>query len=124
MNNLKPNIEEFELRGITQETTVKILNYQGASRLPKPDEISPKILQDGEEVLTKPQCDPFNLSIKLSTFPDECKIHLRLIPNIRGNFTEKAIHVQTQEYLDINDLLYKFQSSLRKKFQPIFDLFN
>ena len=47
----------------------------------------------------------------------------RLIPKIRGSFAEIAVHVQTQEYHS-NDLLYKFHSSLRKKFQPIFELFN
>ena len=38
------------------------------------DEISPKFLKDGADVLAKPICDIINLSIKLSTFPDKCKI--------------------------------------------------
>ena len=29
---------------------------------------------------------------------------------------EKAIHIQTQEYLGKNDLIYKFQSGFRKTF--------
>ena len=43
------------------------------------DEISPKFLKDDAEVLTKPICDIINLSIKLSTFRDKCKI-AKLIP--------------------------------------------
>ena len=46
------------------------------------DEISPKFLKDDAEVLTKPICDIINLSIKLSTFRDKCKI-ARLIPHLQ-----------------------------------------
>ena len=92
------------------------------------DEISPTFLKDGAEVLTKPICDIINLSIKLSTFPDKFKI-AKLIPlfkkgsntdpkNYRpisllpllSKLIEKAIHTQTQKYLDKHSLLYKFQS--------------
>ena len=70
----------------------------------------------------------------MSTFPDKCKI-AKLIPlfkkglktypkNYRpisllpllSKLIEKAIHIQTQEYLDKNSLLYKFQSGFRKIF--------
>ena len=43
------------------------------------DEISSTFLEDGAEVWTKPICDTINLSIKLSIFPDKCKI-AKLIP--------------------------------------------
>ena len=98
------------------------------------DEISPRFLKDGTEVLAKPICDIIILSIKLSTFPDKCKI-AKLTPlfkkgsktdpkNYRpislllliSKLIEKAIHIQTQEYLDKNGLIYKFQSGSRKIF--------
>lgn len=50
------------------------MHCQGGSKLSRPDETSSKTLQDGVGVLTKPQCDPFNLSIKLSVFLDKYKI--------------------------------------------------
>ena len=97
------------------------------------DEISSTFLEDGAEVWTKPICDTINLSIKLSAFPDKCKI-AKLIPlfktglkldskNCRpisqlpllSKLIEKVIHTQAQEYLDKRSLLYKFQSGLRKK---------
>ena len=104
------------------------------SEAPGRNEISPRFLKDGAEVLAKPICDIINLSIKLSTFPDKCKI-AKLTPlfkkgsktdpkNYRpislllliSKLIEKAIHIQPQEYLDKNGLICKFQSGFRKKF--------
>ena len=97
------------------------------------DEISSTFLKDGVEVWTKPICDTINLSIKLSIFPDKCKIAellplfktwLKLDPkncrpisllHLLSKLIEKAIHTQAQEYLDKRSLLHKFQSGLRKK---------
>ena len=97
------------------------------------DKISSTFLKDGAEVWTKPICDTINLSIKLSIFPDKCKI-AKLIPlfktwlkldskncrpisllHLLSKLIEKAIHTQAQEYLDKRSLLHKFQSGLRKK---------
>ena len=91
------------------------------------DEISSKCLRDGAEVLAKPICDIISLSIKLSSSPDKCEI-AKLIPlSIKGLKTdayncrsisllpllskliEKAIHTQTQQYLDKHSLIYKFR---------------
>ena len=74
------------------------------------------------------------MSIKLSTFPDKCKIAkltplfkkgsktdpknyrpISLFPLI-SKLIEKAIHIQTQDYQDRNGLIYKFQSGFRKIF--------
>ena len=98
------------------------------------DEISRRFLKDGAEVLAKPICDIINLSIKPSTFPDKCKIAkltplfkkgsktdsknyrpISLLPLI-SKLIKKAIHIQTQQYLDKNGLIYKFQSDFRKIF--------
>ena len=75
------------------------------------DEIFPSFLKDDTEVLAKPICDIINLSIKLSTFPDKCKIAklaplfkkrsktdpknyrpISLLPRI-SKLIEKAIHI-------------------------------
>ena len=71
---LNPNLEKFELVCITEETIKKLLCCLDVSKGPGMDEISPRFLKDGTEVLAKPICDIIILSIKLSTFPDKCKI--------------------------------------------------
>ena len=40
---------------------------------------------------------------------------ISLLP-LLSNLIEKAIHIQTQQYLDKHGLLYKLQSGFRKKF--------
>ena len=131
---LKPNTEKFEFLCITEDITKKLLCCLDVSKAPGIDQIPSRFLKDGAEILAKPISDIVNLSIKLSTFPDKCKI-AKLIPlfkkgsktdpkNYRpisllpllSKLIEKAIHIQTQEYLDKHGLLYKFQSGFRKKF--------
>ena len=86
------------------------------------------------QFVIKSICNIINLSIKLSTFPDKCKIAkltplfkkgsktdpknyrpVSLFPLI-SKLIEKAIHIQTQDYQDRNGLIYKFQSGFRKIF--------
>ena len=117
-----------------EETIKKLLCCLDVSKAPGMDEISPRFLKDGTERLAQPICDIINLSIKLSTFPDKCKIGkltplfkkgsktdprnyrtISLLPLI-FKLIEKAIHIQTQEYLDKNGLIYKFQSGVRNNF--------
>ena len=131
---LKPNLEKFELVCITEESIKKLLCCLNISKAPGMNEISARFLKDGAEVLAKPICYIINLSIKLSTFPDKCKIANLSSLFKKGSKTdpkncrpvsllalifkliEKAIHIQTQEYLDKNGLIYKFQSGFRKSF--------
>ena len=110
-----------------ENITKKLLCCLDVSKAPGVDEIPSRFLKDGAEILAKPISDIINLSIKLSTFPDKCKI-AKLIPlfkkgsktdpkNYRpisllpflSKLIEKAIHIQAQEYLDKHGLLYKFE---------------
>ena len=52
----------------------KILLSFDASKAAEMDQIPAKFLRDGAEVLALPLRNIINLSIKLSTFPEECKI--------------------------------------------------
>ena len=124
---LKPNLEKFELVCITEEKIKKLLCCLDVCKAPGMDEIFPRFLKDGAEMLQKSIYDIINLSKKLSTFPDKCKIAklTRLFKKgskidpknpLISKLIEKAIHIQTQEYLDKNGLIYKFQSGFRKKF--------
>ena len=96
------------------------------------DNLSGKFLKDGATILAKPLSQICNLSIKYSTFPNDCKI-AKLKPSFkRGSKTdpknyrpisllpliskiiEKIIHNQTQNFLDKNNVIYRYQSGFRK----------
>ena len=91
-----------------------------------------KFLKEGAPVLASPITDLVNLSISLSLFPDDCKIAklkplykkeaktkpknyrpISLLP-LLSKIIERIIHNQTQEFLDKNNILYKYQSGFRK----------
>ena len=69
------------------------------------DEISPKFLKDGAEVLTKPICDIINLPIKLSTLPDKRKI-ANLIPlfkwGLKTDPKKLQANLTTSSFIKIN----------------------
>ena len=131
---LKPNTKKFDLLYITENITKKLLCCLDVSKAPGIDEIPSRFLKDGAEVLAKPNSDIINLSIKLSIFPDKWKIAKLIplfkkgsktdpknyrpisLPPLLSKLIEKAIHIQTLEYLDKHGLLYKFQSGFRKTF--------
>ena len=95
------------------------------------DQILAKFLQDGAEVLALPLRNIINLSIKLSTFPEECKIAklkpifkkgartdpknyrpISLLPLV-SKIIEKSIHFQIESYLNKKKLIYMYQSGFR-----------
>ena len=82
------------------------------------DQIPAKCLRDGAEALALPLGNIINLSIKLSTFPEECKI-AKLKPifkkgartdpknyclisflQLLSKITEKSIHFQIEDFLN------------------------
>ena len=90
------------------------------------DKIIAKFIKDGATVLALPISQIFNLSIKLSSFPDDCKISklkplfkkgskidpknyrpISLLPII-SKILEKLVHDQTQNYLAENEILHKY----------------
>ena len=94
------------------------------------DNRSGKFLKDGATILAKPLSQICNLSIKYSTFPNDCKIaklkplfkrgsktdpknyHPSLLPI--SKIIEKIIHDQTQNFLDKNNVIYRYQLDFRK----------
>ena len=90
---------------------------------------SGRFLKDGSKVLAAPIVQICNISIKLSTVPDECKIAklkplykkgkktdpknyrpISLLPVI-SKILEKVIHAQTMDF--VTKKIYKFQSGFR-----------
>ena len=63
----------FEFSNVSEEDIKKILISLDTSKVTGMDQIPAKFLRDGAELLTFPLRNLINLSIKLSTFPDECK---------------------------------------------------
>ena len=95
------------------------------------DQIPAEFLRDGAEVLALPLGNIINLSIKLSTFPEECKIAklkpifkkgerihpknyrpISVLPLV-SKIIEKSIHFQIEDYLNKKKLIYMYQSGFR-----------
>ena len=131
---IEKSCHDFELCNATLETIKKILACLDASKAPGLDGISSKFLKDGADVLALPLCNLVHLSIKQPLFPDQCKIAklkplfkksskidpknyrpISLLPVV-SKIIEKTIQIKTQEYLDKNSSLYKYQSGFGANF--------
>ena len=96
--------------------------------------LTSKFLKEGAPVLASPITDLINLSISLSSFPDDCKIAklkplykkeaktkpknyrpVSLLP-LNSNIIERIIHDQTQVFLDENKMVFTYQSGFRKHY--------
>ena len=62
---------DFEFSNVSEEDVKKILLSLDTSKAAGMDQIPAKFLRDGAEVLALPLGNIINLSIKLSTFPEE-----------------------------------------------------
>ena len=119
---------DFNFQSIDKEHIYILLQKINESKASGIDNISGKFLKDGASILSGPISDLCNLSILLSSFPEECKIAklrvlykkglntdpqnyrpISLLPLI-SKIIEKVIHDQTQEYLKIDNIIYKHQS--------------
>ena len=65
---------DFEFSNVFEEGIKKILLSLDTSKAAGMDQIPAKFLRDNAEVLALPLGNTINLSIKLSTFLEECKI--------------------------------------------------
>ena len=112
---------------------LKLLQQIDPSKAVGLDNLGGRFLKDGASKHSHPITQLINLSIATSVFPDQCKIAklkplykkssalepknyrpISLLPLISKLF-EKIIHIQTQNYLDENNILYKYQSGFRTK---------
>ena len=110
----------------------KILRSASFRKAADIDHLSGRFLKDGSRVLSKPISELCNLSIKLGSFPDACKIAklkplfkkgsktnpsnyrpISLLPLI-FKIIEKRIHEQTSSFLSNNQLSYNYQSRFQK----------
>ena len=101
-----------------------------ASKAAGMDQIPAKFIRDGAEELALSLKKIINLSIKLPTFPEECKLAklkpifkngARTDPKNRPIFLlplvskiiEKSIHFQIENFLNKKKLIYMYQSGFR-----------
>ena len=122
---------DFEFSNVSEEDFKKILLSLDTSKAAGMDQIPAKLLRDGAEVLALPLRKIINLSIKLSTFPEESKIAklkpifkkgaktdskncrpISLLP-LASKLIEKSIHFQIEDYLNKKKLIYMYQSDFR-----------
>ena len=111
------------------EKILRITNILNAAGI---DNLSGRFLKDGSRVLSKPISELCNLSIKLGSFPDSCKIAklkpifkkgsktnpsnyrpISLLPLI-SKIIGKLTHEQTSSFLSNNEILYNYQSGFQK----------
>ena len=74
--NLSLNLEEksFAFEPTTHTVVLKLLKDLNPSKSAGLDNIAGKFLKEGASILASPLTDLCNLSISLSSFPDECKV--------------------------------------------------
>ena len=126
--------KNFNFFSVSEEEVLKIIQNLDSSKASGIDKISVRFIKDGAVVLAMPISQIFNLSIKTSSFPDDCKISklkplykkgsktdpknyrpISLLP-IVSKIIEKLVHDQTQNYLSENKILYDYQSGFRKNY--------
>ena len=116
---------DFEFSNVFDYVKNILLNLD-TSKAAGMDLIPAKFLRDGAEVLALPLTNIINLSIKLSTFQEECKIAklktifkkgartdpknyrpISLLPLV-SKIIEKSIHFQIEDYLNKKKLIYMY----------------
>ena len=124
---------------MSPETVSDILRNTKTSKAAGLDNLPGVFLRDGAEILSTPITQLCNLSIFLSSFPNDCKIAkvvslykkgyetdpknyrpISLLP--LSKIIEKVIHDQTQQFLTENEILYRFQSGFRPNYSTDFCL--
>ena len=124
--------KNFSFAPVAPATILKLLKQLNPAKSAGIDNLTGKFLKEGAPVLASIITDLVNLSISLSLFPDDSKI-AKLKPlykkeaktkpknyrpisllQLLSKITERIIHNQTQEFLDKNNILYKYQSGFRK----------
>ena len=130
----------FNFNRVSQDTVLDILKNTKTSKAAGLDNLPGIFLRDGAEILSTSITQLCNLSILLSSFPNDCKI-AKVIPlykkgsktdpkNYRpisllpllSKIVEKVIHDQTQQFLTENEMLYRFQSGFRPNYSTDFCL--
>ena len=83
--------KEFEFSRVSEETIQELINNLELNKAPGFDDITSNFLKDGCTFIVKPLTQIINLSIRTTTFPDDCKI-AKITPLFKkGSKTEPKI---------------------------------
>ena len=98
----------------TEIDVEKILRSTSVHKAAGIDDLSSRFLKDGSPVLSKPVSELFNLSIKLGSFPNSCKIVKLKLLFKKGSKTNpsnyRPISLLTMNFNSSNnELLYNYQ---------------
>ena len=126
--------KSFSFEPVAHTSVLKHLQQLNPHKSAGIDNLTGKFLKEGAPVLASPITNLINLSISLSSFPDDCKIAklkprykkeaktkpknyrpISLLPLI-SKIIERIIHDQTQVFLDENKILFTYQSGFRKHY--------
>ena len=126
--------KSFSFEPVAYTSVLKLLQQLNPHKSAGIDNLTGKFLKEGGPVLASPITNLINLSISLSSFPDDCKIAklkplykkeaktkpknyrpISLLPLI-SKIIERIIHDQTQVFLDENKILFTYQSGFRKHY--------
>ena len=106
--------DAFQLTYTTEIDVEKILRSTSVHKAAGIDDLSGRFLKDGLPVLSKPVSELFNLSIKLGSFPNSCKIVKLKLLFKKGSKTNpsnyRPISLLTMNLNSSNnELLYNYQ---------------
>ena len=124
----------FQLLETSPEKISSVLKGLNPSKAAGIDNLSGEFLKDGAHDLARPISQLCNLSIKIKSFPRSCQIakvkplfkkgskinpqnyrSISLLPFL-SKIIERIVHDKTEEFLNKNKLLYRFQTGFRKKY--------
>ena len=124
----------FSSEPVSSAFVLKLLQQRNPFKSAGIGNLTGKLLKQGAPVLASPISDLVNLSISLSSFPDDCKIAklkplykkeektkrkndqpIYLLPLI-SKIIERIIHDQTQVFLDKYKILFKYQLRFRRHY--------
>ena len=126
--------KSFSFEPVAYTSVLKLLQQLNPHKSAGIDNLTGKFLKEGAPVLASPITNLINLSISLSSFPDDFKIAklkplykkeaktkpknyrpISLLPLI-SKIIERIIHDQTQVFFDENKILYTYQSGFQKHY--------
>ena len=128
----KTCIKKLNSEKVSSVLILKILKEFKTNKTMTIDNLAGRFLKHGSKTLCSPIVKILNLSIKLASFSDKCKV-AKIKPFFKKDLTtdpknfspillllfyskigEQIIHDQTMCFLSDNNVLYKFQSGFRK----------
>ena len=127
-------LTSFKLMEVSESIVLKILQNLNSTKATGLDQLSPRFVKDGAEVIMSPLTHILNLSLVTGIIPDDLKsarvtpIYKKNSKTEAGNYRpvsilstisklfERVVYNQLDQYLQDHKLLYEYQSGFRSAF--------